>query len=325
MERTASDGAGGFGATKALGVALAASLIALLGLLALPAESGAQDAPLPPFLVKEQPAPTGANVPCKPSDEHPHPVVLVHGTFERMAQNWKTISPLLKDEGYCVFAIDYGTNGLGRIGRSAQELDLFVERLLRYTGAEKVQLVGHSQGGMMPRYWIKYLGGKSKVEDLVGLAPSNYGTNLGNATSQNSTAVDFGLEPEDNPDGDNPCYSCDQQGADSRFIKRLNAGDDTPGGGSFTQIATDDDEIIIPFRNCFLKGTVETRNVILQNYYRKKYGTEPTVTHQNIYEDPVAYQFMLDALDNPGPVDPDRALEDVDTIPPPLTPPPLTP
>ena len=29
---------------------------------------------------------------------------------------------------------------------------------------------------MMPRYWIKYLGGESKVVDLVGLAPSNYGT-----------------------------------------------------------------------------------------------------------------------------------------------------
>jgi triacylglycerol lipase len=267
--------------------------------------------------VNEGPPPPGANVPCEPTDEHPYPVVLVHGTFERMAQNWKSISPFLKQEGYCVFAIDYGTNGLGRIGRSAQELDIFVDRLLRYTGAEKVQVVGHSQGGMMPRYWIKYLGGKGKVEDLVGFAPSNYGTNLGNASSENSTAEDFDLPAENNPDGNNPCYSCDQQGADSRFIKRLNAGDDTPGGGSFTQIATEDDEIIIPFRNCFLKGTERTRDVILQNYYRKNYQLDPTVTHQNIYEDPVAVQFMLDALDNPGPVDPDRALEDFQTTPPP--------
>lgn len=104
------------------------------------------------------------------------------------------------------------------------------------------------------------------------------------------------------------CYSCDQQGADSRFIRRLNAGDDTPGPGSFTQIATEDDEIIIPFRNCFLKGTERTRDVILQNYYRKYYE-DVVVTHQNIYDDPVAQEFMLDALDNPGPVNPDRALE----------------
>ena len=302
-----------------LWLALAASVAFALGYLVLVEKSGAQETP-PDFLVSEGPPPPGANVPCELTDEHPYPVVLVHGTFERMAQNWKTKSPFLKEEGYCVFAIDYGTNGLGRIGRSAQELDVFVDRLLRYTGAEKVQVVGHSQGGMMPRYWIKYLGGKSKVEDLVGFAPSNYGTNLGKASSQNSTAEDFNLPAENNPDGDKPCYSCDQQGADCRFIRRLNAGDDTPGAGFFTQIATDDDEMIIPFRNCFLKGTERTRDVILQNYYQKKYQQDVVVTHQNIYEDPVAVQFMLDALDNPGTVDPDRALEDFPTVPPPPLP-----
>ena len=312
----------GFGTWRLLVLALATTAAGLFGLLVFVGESGAQSTP-PPFLVEEQPAPPGANVPCEPSAEHPYPVVLVHGTFERMAQNWKSVSPFLKEEGYCVFAIDYGTNGLGRIGRSAQELDVFVDKLLNYTGAQKVQVVGHSQGGMMPRYWIKYLGGKSKVEDLVGFAPSNYGTNLGKASSQNSTAKDFNLPAGNNPDGDNPCYSCDQQRADSMFIKRLNAGDDTPGGGSFSQIATEDDEIIIPFRNCFLKGTERTRDVILQNYYRKYY-TDTVVTHQNIYEDPVAVQFMLDALDNPGTVNPDRALKDFPNVPPPPLPtPPL--
>ena len=74
-----------------------------------------------------------------------------------------------------------------------------MNKLLRYTGAKKVQVVGHSQGGMMPRYWIKCLGGKSKVEDLVGFAPSNNGTNLGEASSEDSTAEDFNLPAENNP------------------------------------------------------------------------------------------------------------------------------
>ena len=57
----------------------------------------------------------------------------------------------------------------------------------------------------MPRYWITYLGGKGKVEDLAGFAPSDYGTNLRKASSQNATAEDFNLPAENNPDGeDNP-------------------------------------------------------------------------------------------------------------------------
>ena len=308
MERATGSVMGGFGILKVLGLALAASATVILGLLVLAGESDAQSAP-PPFLLNEGPPPPGANVECEPTAEHPYPVVLVHGTFETMEQNWAVVSPRLKEAGYCVFALNYGNRGLGRVGRSAQELDVFVDKVLAYTGAEKVSLVGHSQGGMMPRYWIKYLGGKSKVDDLVGFAPSNYGTELGDATSEDSTAEDFGLPADSNPDGNNPCYSCDQQGAGSRFIRRLNGGDDTPGAGSFTQIATEDDEIIIPFRNCFLKGTGRTRNVILQNFYRKYYQTDPVVTHQNIYDDPVAQELMFDALDNPGPADPDRALQ----------------
>ena len=54
----------------------------------------------------------------------------------------------------------------------------FVNQVLAATGAHKVDIVGHSQGGMMPRYYIKNLGGASKVNTLVGLAPSNHGTTL---------------------------------------------------------------------------------------------------------------------------------------------------
>ena len=53
-----------------------------------------------------------------------------------------------------------------------------MNKVLAATGAKKVDLVGHSQGGMMPRYYIKNLGGASKVNTLVGLAPSNHGTTL---------------------------------------------------------------------------------------------------------------------------------------------------
>jgi triacylglycerol esterase/lipase EstA (alpha/beta hydrolase family) len=270
-------------------VGVSSLVAALLGVLIFAGESDARTN-VPPFLVREGAPPPGANIACKPTKQHPHPVVLVHGTFETMEQNWAVLAPRLKQRGYCVFALNYGNRGLGPIQDSAQELGTFVDNVLRYTGARKVSLVGHSQGGMMPRFWIKNLGGKSKVADMVGIAPSNYGTEL----SQPDFRAALGIS--------NPCTACEQQKAGSRFLRNLNRGDDTPGPGSFTQIATDDDEIIIPYTRCFLRGTERTSNITLQRYN----GGLP-VTHQNIYNDPFAQRLVFDALANPGPANPARA------------------
>src|SRR5258705_371135 len=75
-------------------------------------------------------------------------------------------SPLLANHGYCVFTFNYGgssassiVQGTGDIAASAGQLASFVTRVLAATGAAKADLVGHSQGGMMPRYYLKFLGG----------------------------------------------------------------------------------------------------------------------------------------------------------------------
>ena len=80
--------------------------------------------------------------------------------------------------------------GYEDIAQSAAELSVFVSQVLAATGASRVDIVGHPQGGMMPRYYLKFLGGAAKVHTLVGLAPSNHDTTLdGIATLESDLAV----------------------------------------------------------------------------------------------------------------------------------------
>ena len=228
--------------------------------------------------------PPGANDwSCHPSRAHPSPVVLVHGTFGDMTVSWNRISPALRSDGYCVFALDYGDRGTGPIEASAQQLSDFVDRVLAATHARKVSLVGHSQGGMMPRYWIKFLGGIDKVDDLIGLAPSNHGT----------------TNPLAPPAAGIGCTSCAQQAAGSDFITHLNAGDETPGAISYTQVETSHDEVVIPFTSAFLAPGPGVTNVLLQD----RCPADPA-DHLGIIYDAVALRWVENALGRPGPADP---------------------
>jgi len=257
---------------------LAAALLALS--LALPASAAATT-----------PSPPGANDwTCRPTAERPHPVVLVHGTGANMLDNWLAMSPALKAQGYCVFALNYGGGegaavgiyGTERIECSAQQLADFVARVRAATGAAKVALVGHSQGGMMPRHYLKFLGGTRFVDELVGLAPSNHGT-----AHPLAPIVGFA------------CEACVQQIVGSPFLVRLNTGDETPGEVSYTQVVTRYDEVVIPYTSGYLDPGPRTTNIRLQDACPLDLAE-----HLAIAYDPVAIRWVKHALARRGPADP---------------------
>jgi triacylglycerol lipase len=229
------------------------------------------------------PSPPGSNdASCKPTATHPYPVVLVHGTFENQAM-WALVSPQIKAKGYCVFSLDYGNNATGDIPTSAGVLGNFVDQVLAETGASKVDIVGHSQGGMMPRYWMKFDGGASKVDDLIGIAPSNHGTT-------NPLAAPAGVF----------CPACAQQAAGSAFITHLNAGGDIQSGPSYTVISTRYDEVVTPFTSQALSGpSSQVTNVVLQNKCPFDISE-----HLTIPDDPATIQWVLNALGRSGPANP---------------------
>ncbi|MCM2576586.1 esterase/lipase family protein [Streptomyces meridianus] len=202
---------------------------------------------------------------CKPSAAHPRPVVLVHGTFGNSVDNWLGLAPYLVQRGYCVYSLDYGQlpgvpffHGLGPIEDSARQLEVYVDRVLEATGAAETDIVGHSQGGMMPRQYLKFHGGAAKVHTLVGLAPDNHGTTMGGLTE----LVRQFPGAEDAVDEHTPGLADQMAGSD--FLRRLNEGGDTVPGVRYTVIATRYDQVVTPYTSQFLAGP-DVRNVLLQD------------------------------------------------------------
>lgn len=240
-------------------------------------------------------SPPGANDwSCQPTAAHPRPVVLVHGTFADMSDSWQALSPLLKNNGWCVFALNYGSYegsgaigvyGVGEIRNSAKELAAFVDEVLAATGAAKVDLVGHSQGGMMPRYYLKFLGGAEKVHALVGLSPSNHGTTLDGLFTL------AGFFPGASEFTGTLCPACEEQEAGSAFLAELNSGGDTVPGVEYTVVQTRYDQVVTPYASAFLSGS-NANNVLLQDQCILDLGD-----HLSMPYDHIADADVLSALD----------------------------
>lgn len=236
--------------------------------------------------------PPGANDwGCVPSAARPVPVILVHGTFGDRKHLLERLSRSIKTAGHCVYSLDYGNRGTGDIVASAKQLKRFTNRVLAATGAAKVSLVGHSQGGMMPRYYIKFLGGAKRVDDLIGIAPSNHGTNL--------LSVLAPLMAVTGPVLDAGCRACNQQSTGSRFLRRLNRGDETPGRVRYTQITTRYDQIVVPHKSGYLAAGPRTTNVTIQDVCAAALSE-----HLLIPTSKVTIALALNALGRKGPLAP---------------------
>jgi triacylglycerol lipase len=240
---------------------------------------------------------------CRPTAAHPRPVVLVHGTAGNRSTNWQTYGPLLKNNGYCVFALTYGVlpgtpypfnalGGLTSIPGSAAELGAFIDRVLAATGADKVDIVGHSQGTLMPDYYAKFLGGADKIGSYISLAPLWHGTGLGDVKPL--LALAFGDAVMDAPVPG--CAACGEMATSSSFMAKMRDGGVAVAGIHYVNIVTTHDELVLPYTSGIEPGMT---NIVLQD----RCPLDLT-DHFEIAADPNASVLVLNALDpaNPRPL-----------------------
>lgn len=109
-----------------------------------------------------------------PTEDAP-PVVLVHG-YGSIKSHWLTLQVALRRIGVSdVTAINYNAwrDDIRTIGAQLVE---HVDEVLERTGATKVNLVGHSMGGLVMRHAVDVLGLHDRVDQAVTIASPHGGS-----------------------------------------------------------------------------------------------------------------------------------------------------
>ena len=251
----------------------------------------------------DDPPPPGSNdFACQPAKGHPRPVVLLHGLSSTRSEHWGYMSPRIADAGYCVFAITYGLDPITRawpyrpggtidIRESARELRAFVAEVLAATGARRVDIVGHSEGTIMPRWYLERLGGRRYVKRFVALTPLWRGTDLAFTATLRDALAPWGLsQPLVDAFAETLCEACTQALRGSRFLRNLNRDGEAIPGIKHTNIVTATDELVVPYTSGIMADG--GKNIVLQDVCPANFNE-----HILVANDPVVLQLFLNALD----------------------------
>ncbi|MGV0408189.1 esterase/lipase family protein [Corynebacterium resistens] len=231
---------------------------------------------------------------ARPTLNRPYPVILIHGTIS--SKNvWQNLVLRLRNDDFVVFSPDYGVHGTQDIPTSAQDIGAYIEQVLSATGAEAVDIVGHSQGGLLARYWINELGGEDYVHHLISLGSPHHGTTLlgmlGNLltseTTQRMAAATirrvFGAAGM-------------QQVIGSPVLETLAASADTRPLIRYTNYATRNDSTVVPHENAFLstEDSDLVENIFVQDVGVGKCRHEEMPSNPAIQE--LVHEKLLQAL-----------------------------
>jgi triacylglycerol lipase len=165
------------------------------------------------------------------------PVLLIHG-FLGTRGSMYLLERRLVDDGFVVVSFNIGTLNVRDIRRSAFFIHRKIERLLAQTPWQKIDIVGHSMGGLIGLYYLKKLGGHAHVRRLVMMGTPARGTWValaGIATLGLWSTSSWQLLPR------------------SRFLDELAQGPNPPGVDIYTIAAARD--WVVPLRTTRVAGS----------------------------------------------------------------------
>lgn len=204
---------------------------------------------------------------ARPTTEKPYPVVLLHGTISSK-NAWQNLVLTLRDQGYAVFAPDYGLHGTQDVLASAKDIAAYIDQVQDVTGAEKLDIVGHSQGGLIARYWINEMDAADWVHHLVTLSSPHHGTTVRGLLASVLTANEATARVAEAVVTKFMGPAGMQQVVGSPLIETMTTGPETRPGIRYSCLATRNDTTVVPFETAFLEGddTTHVWNAFVQDH-----------------------------------------------------------
>lgn len=178
----------------------------------------------------------GRRDPAPRSPQGRRPILLVPGYFEPGAM-WLSFSAELRRRGWTQIYIYEHWPGFADIRSMAAKSGSLADKIRQETGFDKIDVVGHSMGGLVLRYWLQRLGGDAKVAHYVSMATPHKGTYMGY----------FG-----------PGTSARQLRPGSDFLNDLNSGTTLHSDIHYASLWSRTDEIVVPQPNGKFDGAADT-------------------------------------------------------------------
>lgn len=217
------------------------------------------------------------------------PVLLVHGTGgDSHVWTWNYL-PALNAAGHRVCIVDLPTNSMGDI-QTTSEFVVYAIRAMNEASKRKVAVIGHSQGGLQPRWALRWWPDiREKVSDYISLASTQHGTDVIDA----GMLCARGCAP-----------SIWQQRPGSRLLAALNEGAEAWGPADYTAIYSASDTTVVPATTAARLNTSDGARV--SNVLLQEICPENTASHNGMLIDGLVFAVVMDALTHDGPADPSR-------------------
>lgn len=264
---------------------LAAATVLVIGGGSIP-PAAAADGPDggPPLSVA--PAALARSLSCTPpvGARRHRPVLLVHGTGLTPAQSWSwNYGAVLPRLGYPTCTVALPQAALGDI-QVASEYVVHAVDAVSARWSSRVDVVGHSQGGLEPRWALRWWPGlRTKVDHYVGLASPNHGIYAADACAASGNCW--------------PAVWQMRQGA--AFLRALNSDGESPGPTSYTDVYSQTDDLVRPALvdpTAALAPAANVSNIAVQQVCPGRY-----VNHAGMLADAVVWAVVMDTLNHAGP------------------------